>query len=234
MHDHSYCGNEQCVMDAYLRKNDSTIEASSSTPVELILLNSLLAPAPSLLDEILFKPLFAQGTFALVCDSEIANAILSGEEVVVPSDVCYPFILDEATKEVVRQSLFYDAIRPALDKKGFIVQKDEKDIIDPFSKYDNAFIDIRFYHPQKYFSKNAAVAAGIICRRMKSNSPTTTDTIQAEERDIELKRIHEGRAKCQKQAEAECFLIANDIAALALRNHCCILEKICSTCLYEQ
>ena len=101
-----------------------------------------------------------------------------------------------------------------------------KTFIDTFSSYSevsNLYLDISFYYHQKYFCKNTA-AAGIVTRQMRSK-PLATDTIAVEAGGMELKRAYQGCAKGQVQAEAECFLLASNIA-LALKNHCCVLERV--------
>ena len=125
MHHHSNCSNEQCLMNAYLYKYDSTIGASS-TPLTLTQasiyqcpLDVLLAPAPRLLDEALFTPLLVRGEFPVVFDAKVGKAILSGEEMKLPARCNFvPLILDSTTREVIRHSLFYESIRPALQEKG--------------------------------------------------------------------------------------------------------------------
>ena len=54
----------------------------------------------------------------------------------------------------------------------------------------------------------------------------TTDTIAVEAGGMELTRAYQGHAKSQVQAEAECFLLESNIVALALKNHCCVLERV--------
>ena len=102
-----------------------------------------------------------------------------------------------------------------------------KTFIDTFSSYSevsNLYLDISFYYHQKYFRKNTA-AAGIVTRQMRSK-PLTTDTIAVEAGGMELKRAYQGCAKGQVQAEAECFLLASNIVVLALKNRCCVLERV--------
>lgn len=196
----------------------------------------MLKQPTNLLDQNIFLPLMASGKFLLVIVAEFSQNLMSARSMTpgvamstaaVPDDSpVFPMTLRSTTKEVVRQEIFCETFVPVLESMGFVAHQEMNKFVNIDStlcEYGNSSLDVAFYHEQNFCAGGGAVVGGaVMTTRYK---PVTKEMIDAEGAGIELKRSYQSERKSFRQAQAECFLLASNLAYLALQK-CSVLRKI--------
>lgn len=232
VHKQSTCSNDKCKMNAYIFTYPSTVAASGAGRMTEIhrkptsLIEDLL-PCPTLTDiaDIIFLPLSLNGTFPLLTSTTVSRTTttfnICDETCEFP---CFPMVFSPATKEEIRHDMFYNFFKPYLESYNFCIQKEMTKMDTDFgcySKYGCSALDIAFYHRKNFCKENQVVAGGVIMR----GEPATETDMELSGGGIEFKTKLTGAA-AQAQVEAESFLLASNISAVALSNYCSILSNV--------